>query len=182
MISGFIYVGREALELVFLTYLLIGALSFSTLMILAAVAGIVTGIGVGYLLGDLLEPYEWATYGVLSLLMLYLFINSKNIRERIGRHVREAKKGVGIFAGVSAIYIIYLRESMEINAFLFMDTGEFTEKLIGAVIAIVVVVLAAPQLMKRKIIQKNLFAITRYAFLIFGVWFGYEALEHAHIF
>ena len=77
MISGFIYVGREALELVFLTYLLIGALSASTVMILAAVAGIVTGIGVGYLLGDLLEPYEWATYGVLSLLMLYLFVNSK---------------------------------------------------------------------------------------------------------
>ena len=181
VISGFVYVGREALEIVFLTYLILGSLTITTPIILSAIAGLIAGVGGGYLLGELLEPYEWATYGVLALLMLYLFYNSKNIQEHISKHVKEARKGIGIFAGASAIFIIYFRESMEINTFLFMDTGDFTSKLIGAIIAIVVVLVATPLIMKRKLIQKNLFNITRYTFLLFGVWFAYEALEHAHI-
>jgi len=32
--------------------------------------------------------------------------------------------------------------------------------------------------MKNKVIQKNLFSITRYAFLVFGLLFGYEAIAH----
>ena len=87
--------------------------------------------------------------------MLYLFFNSRNIKEHISKHVKEARKGIGIFAGASAIFIIYFRESMEINTFLFMDTGDFTSKLIGAIIAIVVVLVATPLIMKRKLIQKN---------------------------
>jgi drug/metabolite transporter (DMT)-like permease len=181
MISGFIYVGREALEMVFLTYLIMGSLPITIPIVLSAIAGLITGISGGYILGEILEPYEWATYGVLALLMLYLFFNSKNIQEHISRHVREARKGIGVFAGASAIFIIYFRESMEINTFLFMDTGDFTSKLIGAIIAIVVVVIATPIIMKRKIIQHNLFNITRYTFLLFGIWFAYEALEHADI-
>ena len=181
IISGFIYVGREALEIVFLTYLILGSLTITTPIILAGIAGLITGVSGGYILGEILEPYEWATYGVLALLMLYLFFNSKNIQEHISRHVKEARKGIGVFAGASAIFIIYFRESMEINTFLFMDTGDFTSKLIGAIIAIVVVVVATPIIMKRKIIQHNLFNITRYTFLLFGIWFAYEALEHADI-
>ena len=181
MITSIIYVGREGLEMVFLTYLIMNWLTVTTPMIIAAVLGLITGVGGGYLLGDLLEPYEWATYGILALLMFYLFFNSKNITEHVSRHVKEVRKVIGMFAGVGAIYIVYLRESMEINTFLFMNTGDFTSKLIGAIIAIVIVVLVVPRLIKKNMIQKNLFAITRYTFLIFGIWFGYEALEHAHI-
>ena len=79
IISGFIYVGREVLEIVFLTYLIMGSLTITTPIILSGIAGLIAGVGGGYVLGELLEPYEWATYGVLALLMLYLFYNSRNI-------------------------------------------------------------------------------------------------------
>ena len=179
MITSIIYVGREALEMVFLTYLIAGALRINLPTILAALVGLVSGVGGGYYLAEFLEPYEWASYGVLSIMMLYLFLNTVNLKKHIDMHVEQAKSGIGIFAGVGAIYIIYLRESMEINTFLFMNTADpFAQKLIGAVIAITIVVAGIPILMKNKVIQRNLFSITRFAFLIFGLLFGYEAIAH----
>ena len=179
MIASIIYVGREALEMVFLTYLIAGALRINLPTILAALAGLVSGVGGGYYLAEFLEPYEWASYGVLSVMMLYLFLNTVNIKKHIDMHVEQAKNGIGIFAGVGAIYIIYLRESMEINTFLFMNTADpFSQKLIGATIAVTIVVAGIPIILKNKFIQKNLFSITRYAFLVFGLLFGYEAFVH----
>ena len=94
-------------------------------------------------------------------------------------HVEQAKSGIGIFAGIGAIYIIYLRESMEINTFIFMNTGDpLSQKIIGAGIAAVIVVAGIPLLMRHKLVQKNMFSITRYAFLLFGIMFSYEAIEH----
>lgn len=179
MIASIIYVGREVLEMVFLTYLISSALRINVPTILAALAGLISGVAGGYYLSEFLEPYEWASYGVLSVMMLYLFINTVNIKKHIDMHVKQAKDGIGIFAGIGAIYIIYLRESMEINTFLFMNTSDpFTQKLIGATIATTIVVAGIPLMMKNKVIQKNLFSITRYAFLVFGLLFGYEALAH----
>ena len=179
MITSIIYVGREVLEMVFLTYLIAGALRINIPTILSALAGLVTGIAGGYYLAEFLEPYEWASYGVLSAIMLYLFLNTVNIKKHIDMHVEQAKNGIGIFAGIGAIYIIYLRESMEINTFLFMNTSDpFAQKLIGAVIAATIVVAGIPLMMKNKVIQRNLFSITRYAFLVFGLLFGYEAFAH----
>ena len=131
MIGSIIYVGREVLEMVFLTYLIAGALRINVPTILAAIMGLVSGIAGGYYLSAFLEPYEWASYGVLSVMMLYLFKNTINIKQHIDMHVQQAKNGIGIFAGIGAIYIIYLRESMEINTFLFMNTSDpFIQKLI----------------------------------------------------
>ena len=79
MITSIIYVGREVLEMVFLTYLIAGALRINIPTILSALAGLVTGIAGGYYLAEFLEPYEWASYGVLSAIMLYLFLNTVNI-------------------------------------------------------------------------------------------------------
>ena len=179
MIGSILYVGREVLEMVFLTYLIAGALRINVPTILAAIMGLVSGIAGGYYLSAFLEPYEWASYGVLSVMMLYLFKNTVNIKQHIDMHVQQAKNGIGIFAGIGAIYIIYLRESMEINTFLFMNTSDpFIQKLIGAVIAAIIVVAGIPLMMKNKIIQRNLFSITLYAFLVFGLLFGYEAIAH----
>ena len=179
MITSIIYVGRECLEMVFLTYLIAGALRINIPTILSAIAGLVSGVAGGYYLSEFLEPYEWASYGVLSVMMLYLFISTVNIKKHIDMHVEQAKNGIGIFAGIGAIYIIYLRESMEINTFLFMNTSDpFAQKLIGAAIAATIVVAGIPLMMKSKVIQKNLFSITRYAFLVFGLLFGYEAIAH----
>ena len=179
MIASIIYVGREVLEMVFLTYLIASALRINVPTILAALAGLVSGVAGGFYLSTFLEPYEWASYGVLSVMMLYLFINTVNIKKHIDMHVEQAKNGIGVFAGIGAIYIIYLRESMEINTFLFMNTSDpFAQKLIGAAIAATIVVAGIPLMMKSKVIQKNLFSITRYAFLVFGLLFGYEAIAH----
>ena len=179
MIYSIIYVGREVLEMVFLTYLIAGALKLTIPTIVSAILGLISGVFGGYYLSEFLEPYEWASYGVLAIMMFYLFINTVNIKQHIDKHVEQAKNGIGIFAGVGAIYIIYLRESMEINTFLFMNTSDpFAQKLIGAVIAAIIVVAGIPIMMKNKVIQKNLFSITRYAFLIFGLLFSYEAVVH----
>ena len=179
MLYSIIYVGREVLEMVFLTYLIASALRITIPTILSAILGLISGIFGGYYLSAILEPYEWASYGVLAIMMFYLFVNTVNIKKHIDMHVQQAKNGIGIFAGVGAIYIIYLRESMEINTFLFMNTSDpFMQKLIGAVIAAIIVVGGIPLMMKHKAIQNNLFSITRYAFLIFGLLFSYEAIAH----
>ena len=179
MLYSFIYVGREVLEMVFLTYLIAGALKINLPTIVSAILGLFSGFLGGFFLAEILEPYEWASYGVLAVMMIYLFFNTVNIKKHIDMHVNQAKNGIGIFAGVGAIYIIYLRESMEINTFIFMNTGDLlSQKIIGACFAAIVVVAGIPLLMKHKLVQKNMFSITRYAFLLFGILFTYEAIEH----
>ena len=179
MLYSIIYVGREALEMVFLTYLIAGALKINISTIISAILGLLSGLLGGFFLAEILEPYEWASYGVLAVMMIYLFFNTANIKKHIDMHVEQAKNGIGIFAGIGAIYIIYLRESMEINTFIFMNTGDaLSQKIIGAGIAITIVLAGIPILMKHRLVQKNMFSITRYAFLIFGILFSYEAIEH----
>jgi len=179
MLYSIIYVGREVLEMVFLTYLIAGALKINIPTIISAILGLISGFVGGFFLAEILEPFEWASYGVLSIMMIYLFFNTVNIKKHIDMHVQQAKNGIGIFAGIGAIYIIYLRESMEINTFLFLNTGDpLSQKIIGAGIAAIIVVSGTPILMKYKLIQKNMFSITRYSFLLFGILFGYEAIEH----
>ena len=179
MLYSIIYVGREVLEMIFLTYLIAGALKINILTIVSAILGLISGLLGGLVLSEILEPYEWASYAVLAAMMIYLFFNTIDIKRHIDMHVEQAKNGIGIFAGVGAIYIIYLRESMEINTFLFMNTGDpLSQKIIGAGIAVIIVVSAIPLLMKHSLVQKNMFSITRYAFLLFGILFSYEAIEH----
>ena len=179
MLYSIIYVGREAIEMVFLTYLIAGALKINIPTVVSAILGLLSGLLGGFFLAEILEPYEWASYGVLAAMMIYLFFNTVNIKKHIDMHVDQAKNGIGIFAGIGAIYIIYLRESMEINTFIFMNTGDaLSQKIIGAGIAITIVLAGIPILMKHRLVQKNMFSITRYAFLIFGILFSYEAIEH----
>ena len=179
MLYSIIYVGREALEMVFLTYLIAGALKINIPTIISAILGLLSGLLGGFFLAEVLEPYEWASYGVLAAMMIYLFFNTVNIKKHIDMHVEQAKNGIGIFAGIGAIYIIYLRESMEINTFIFMNTEHaLSQKIIGAGIAAIIVVAGIPLLFKHKLVQRNLFSISRYAFLLFGILFAYEAIAH----
>ena len=108
MIYSIIYVGREILEMVFLTYLIAGALKINISTIITAILGLLSGLLGGFFLAEILEPYEWASYGVLAAMMIYLFFNTVNIKKHIDMHVEQAKNGIGIFAGIGAIYIIYL--------------------------------------------------------------------------
>ena len=83
MLYSIIYVGREALEMVFLTYLIAGALRVTIPTIISAILGLISGIFGGYYLSAFLEPYEWASYGVLAIMMFYLFVNTVNIKKHI---------------------------------------------------------------------------------------------------
>ena len=177
MLYSIIYVGREALEMVFLTYLIAGALKINIPTVISAILGLFSGLLGGIFLAEILGPYEWASYSILAVMMIYLFFNTINIKKHIDMHVEQAKNGIGIFAGIGAIYIIYFRESMEINTFIFLNTGDsLSQKIIGAGIAAIIVFASIPFLMKHKLVQKNIFGITRYAFLLFGLLFGYEAI------
>ena len=60
-----------------------------------------------------------------------------------------------------------------------MTTGDpFSQKIIGAGIATIIVLAGIPLLFKHKLVQRNLFSISRYAFLLFGILFAYEAIAH----
>ena len=81
MLPAFVYVGREALEMMFLTLMVTTSLKVDTRVYASAAVGILSGIVFGVLLGELLEPYEVLMYGLLSALMFYLFFTSKNKRQ-----------------------------------------------------------------------------------------------------
>ena len=67
---------------------------------------------------------------------------------------------------------------MEIFTFMFSKSDQVSWT--GAGLAVIIVAALYKVLQNYKH-TRELFTITRYAFLVFAVWFGYEALEHAHI-
>ena len=53
MISSFVYVGREALEMMFLTLMVTSAISMNYKIYTAAIVGVLSGIIFGMFLGEL---------------------------------------------------------------------------------------------------------------------------------
>ena len=179
MLASFIYVGREALEMMFLLFMITATVSLDKKMITAGAVGLVSGLAGGMLLGEFLENYETIMYAMLSGLMLYLFFTSNNLPAHIKGHVQAIADNTATFwAGIFTIWFIFFRESMEIFTFMFSPSEQVSWT--GAGIAVIVVASLYKVLEKYKH-TRELFTITRYAFLIFAAWFGYEALEHAHI-
>lgn len=182
MLQSFIYVGREALEMMFLLFMITATVSLNRKMILAGVIGLASGVLGGMFLGELLEDYEVAMYALLSALMFYLFFTSNNLPAHIKEHVQAIADNTATFwAGMFTIWFIFFRESMETFTFMFQQANNTTNGWIGAVSA-TVLVLALYQVLRNYRDTRALFTVTRYAFLVFGVWFGYEALDHLHIF
>jgi hypothetical protein len=178
MISSFVYVGREALEMMFLTLMVTSAISMNYKIYTAAIVGILSGIVFGIFLGEVLEPYEVLMYGLLSALMFYLFFTSKDLAAHVKQHVDDiAQNQTGVWAGLFTIWFIYARESMEVFVFMFQTANNTFNGWIGAVTAAVIVAVCFP-LIRKYIPTATLFTVTRYAFLVFGIWFGYEAWEH----
>lgn len=178
MLQSFIYVGREALEMMFLLFMITAAITLNRTMIAAVIVGLVTGLLGGIFLGELLEDYEVAMYAMLSALMFYLFFTSKNLSAHIKSHVDAiANNTASFWAGVFTIWFVFFRESMEIFTFMFQAVNNTHMGWTGAGIAVVVVASLYKVLHSYKD-TRALFTITRYAFLLFGIWFGYEAVEH----
>lgn len=178
MITSFVYVGREALEMMFLTLMVMTAVTASWRVYGSAIVGILSGIVVGYFAGELLEPYEVLMYALLSALMFWLFFTSKGMAEHIKSHVDAiATRQTGVIAGLFAIWFIYARESMEIFVFMFQAVNNNPNSWLGAAVSAALVFGSFP-IIRKHVQPATLFTITRYAFLVFGLWFGYEAWEH----
>ena len=187
MLVSFIYVGREALEMMFLLFMITATISLNRPMITAGTIGILSGFLGGFLIGDLLEDYEVLMYAMLSALMLWLFFTSQNLPAHIKGHVLAiANNTASKWTAMFTIWFIFFRESMEIFLFMFSPShpSEHTIMMnphwIGAGLAVVLVASLYKVLEKFKH-TRELFTITRYAFLVFAVCFGYEALEHANL-
>ena len=181
MITSFVYVGREALEMMFLTLMVMTAITTTWKVHGAAIIGILSGIVVGFIAGEFLEPYEVLMYALLSALMFWLFFTSKGMARHIKSHVDAiATKQAGVFAGLFTIWFIYARESMEIFVFMFQAANNNPISWMSAGLAVALVFGSFP-VIKSNVKPATLFMVTRYAFLVFGVWFAYEALEHMHI-
>ena len=177
MLPSFVYVGREALEMMFLTLMVSTAIVTNWRIYASAILGIFSGILVGYLIGEALEPYEAVMYGLLSALMLYLFYTSKDMAQHIKSHVDAIAQGTGFWVGLATIWFIYARESMEIFVFMFQAVNNTSQGWLGAALAVAIVFGSFP-LIRKHVPTATLFSVTRYAFLVFAIWFGYEAWEH----
>jgi len=181
MIQSFIYVGREALEMMFLLFMITSTVSLDKKMITAGVVGLLSGVAGGIFLGELLEDYEVAMYAMLSLLMFYLFFTSNNLPAHIKGHVQAIADNTATFwAGMFTVWFIFFRESMEVFTFMFQQANNTTNGWIGAVAA-AVLILALYRVLRNYRDTRALFTVTRYAFLVFGVWFAYEAYTHSSL-
>ena len=188
MLASFIYVGREALEMMFLFLMVSATIPVTKKLVSIGVLGLISGFIGGFLIGDILEDYEAIMYAMLSALMLYLFATSNNLPAHVKGHVQAiANRTAGYLAGLFTIWFIFFRESMEIFLFMFAPVGDshtelthFSPHWAGAALAVIVVATLYKVLSKYKH-TRELFTITRYAFLVFAVWFGYEAYEHHNI-
>lgn len=181
MLASFIYVSREALEMMFLTLLISTTIGMNWKVYSAGAVGLLAGLGSGLVLGEFLENYEVAMYTLLSALMLYLFYTSKNMAQHIKGHVETIQSGQqGMLVGLFTIFFIFAREFMEIFIFMFQAVNNTKDGWIGATLAVALIFGCFP-LIKKYVDTSTMFKVTRYAFLVFAFWFGYEALEHAHI-
>jgi high-affinity Fe2+/Pb2+ permease len=188
MLASFIYVGREALEMMFLFLMVSATIPVTKKLVSVGALGLICGLIGGFLIGDILEDYEAIMYAMLSALMLYLFATSSNLPAHVKGHVQAiANRTAGYLAGLFTIWFIFFRESMEIFLFMFAPVGDshtelthFSPHWTGAALAVIVVATLYKVLSKYKH-TRELFTITRYAFLVFAVWFGYEAYEHHNI-
>lgn len=181
MISTFAYVSREALEMMFLLLMVTTAFKMDWKIYVAIAKGIVVGFIGGLLLGEYLKDHEVLMYALLSALMLYLFFTSEDMGKHIKDHVDSIKaETTSVWVGLFTIWFIFARESMEVFAFMFQSVNNNINGWFGAAFAVALVVGSFP-IIKKHVAPSTLFRVTRYAFLVFALWFGYEALEHAHI-
>lgn len=178
MLASFVYVGREALEMMFLSIMVGSAIGYTWKIYASAFIGLLAGLLTGWFLGELLEDYEVLMYALLSGLMLYLFFTSKNMASHIKKHIESIKNSqTGTIIGLFTIFFIFAREFMEIFTFMFQAINNTKDGWLGASLAIAVVFGVFP-LIKQHMKTSTMFVVTRYAFLVFAFWFGYEAIEH----
>jgi len=190
MITSFIYVGREAIEIMLLSFMIVTAIKINKTLIATALLGILLGGILGYMIGDFLHGYDAYMYVGLSVMMFYLFFTSISLPGKIKLRMESLEnksiccaKVLGLFL----VWLVFFRESLEIFVFMFQNVHNNLPSWIGAVISVLLIVLVYNYMKvytNRKFrpeIKKLMFKVSNYAFLAFGIFFAYEALMHSSL-
>jgi ABC-type multidrug transport system fused ATPase/permease subunit len=174
MITSFVVTLIECLEIAFITLMVFNT-SPSKRVYLFGLMGLVLGaVGAKYLY-EVIEDYEWLSYSILTLLMLYLFRKGKDVAKHIREHVAEIQTTANVFIVALTVILIYGRESFEIFAQLFLNENA---SWLAAGSAVIVAVGLFTFARSNKAVTKFIFEFGHWAYLAFAVWFGYEAYEH----
>ena len=189
MITSFVVTLIECLEIAFITLLIVQNNTDNRtgkqphLQVLPGVQigmygilGLIAGFLSAYYLHDVLENYEWLMYAILSSLFFYLFVKNKEIVAHIKSHVDDISNSSSTALFLTAFFI-YGRESFEIFSNLFLNPdSSWLAAFVAAALAVVIYFFA-----RDSKIKVYIFKFGYWAYLMFGIWFGYEALEHLHI-
>ena len=176
MVTSFVITLIECLEIAFITLLISQTSIKKSTITTYALLGLVGGLLSAYYLHDLLENYEWLMYVILSSLFFYLFLNTKDIGKHIKAHVATISQTSPTVLFLTAFFI-YGRESFEIFSNLFLNANaSWISAGLAAVVAVVIYIFA-----RDSKIKEYIFKFGYWAYLMFAIWFGYEALEHLHI-
>ena len=178
--APFLVVGREALEIMFITLMITTFIKLNWSMYASAMLGTAAGIFAGWQIGNLLESHESTMYLFLSVLMLYLFFTADKTGQQIAASIEKiGSSSIANWAGLITMFIIWARESSEIFIFMLMPANNTMSGWLSASVAVGLVIGMFP-IIQNKVSANVLFKVTRYAFLVFALWFGYEALMHWH--
>jgi len=140
------------------------------------ILGLIGGLLTAYYLHDMLENYEWLMYAILSGLFFYLFYRNKDIQKHIKEHVDNIRQSSSTVLFLAAFFI-YGRESFEIFSNLFLNpNASWSAAICAAIVAFMIYMFA-----RDSKYTSYVFKFGYWAYLAFGIWFGYEALEHLHI-
>ena len=176
MYSSFVITLIECLEIAFITLLISQTSVNKQLIYKYGGLGLIGGLLSAYYLHDMLENYEWLMYAILSSLFFYLFVKNKDIQKHIKEHV-ESITGASSTVLFLTAFFIYGRESFEIFSNLFLNpNASWLSAGLAAIVAIMIYMFA-----RDSKIKVYIFKFGYWAYLAFGIWFGYEALEHLHI-
>ena len=177
MFASFTITLIECLEIALIT-LLLTRLSNPLRLYLYGVIGLAAGYVASVALHEVIEDYEWLGYAILSVMLLYLFFRGKDMAAHVAEHVNEIKhvgKEIVIFV---TVLTVYARESFEIFSQLLLNENA---SWVAAGAAAVVAVIAFFVGRDVKSVNRYVFEFGHWAYLAIALWFGYEALEYAHI-
>ena len=176
MVTSFVVTLIECLEIAFITLLISQTSIKKSTITTYALLGLIGGLLSAYFLHDILENYEWLMYAILSSLFFYLFVKNKEIVAHIKSHVDDISQSSSTVLFLTAFFI-YGRESFEIFSNLFLNpNSSWLSAGLAAIVAIMIYMFA-----RDSKIKVYIFKFGYWAYLLFGIWFGYEALEHLHI-
>ena len=177
MIASFTVTLIECLEIALIT-LLLTQISASVRLYVYGIIGLILGYFASVALYEMVEDYEWIGYGILSVMLFYLFFRGKDMASHVKEHIEEIQsvtKEIVIFV---TVITVYSRESFEIFAQLLLnESASWT----AAGAAVIVAMLAFFVGQRNKQVNRFIFTWGHWAYLGLALWFSYECIEHLHI-